>query len=159
LDCEELYIYLPENVTYTPSFLAPPNGNEVKGITLSFGNFTGGHSFEANITYWQEIPPVEDVEIDYYNLTLTNFGNGTWMVAHTIIVKNNSNDTLVIPTLDYDGFANNYVIRNSTNLYWNGNLSPWGDLIGETTMNIETFISPRTTLNVTVTYLTTQQPF
>ena len=160
VDCEKLYVTLPENVTYSPSFLGPPNANKVTGLTVSFGNSTNESDFSANLTYWQKVDSIENVEINYQNLTDTDLGNGTWMETHTIIVKNNSNDPLWLPTLDYDRFMMQYVIRNSTRVYWNGNLHPEDELLGDatTTLYIGAFLSPQTTFNITVTYLTTQQP-
>jgi hypothetical protein len=98
------------------------------------------------------------VKIDYGNLTFADLGNGTWTETHTIMITNNSNDTLFIPAMDYDRFNFDYVIRNSTNAYLNGSLMLWTELIWQTRMSLHVRVEPQTVSNMTISFQTTRNP-
>lgn len=154
----KIWVAIPNNVTYKPNFREPPFASEVSGLTISFGNISGGSRFFANLTYWQEISFIKNVEIEYHNLTFADLGNGTWMETHTIEIRNNSNDTLDIPALEYDYFNFDCVIRNSTSVYFNGNVRPYAELVGPTRLALPVWAPAQMASNLTITFLTTENP-
>jgi hypothetical protein len=157
-DTWKLYVAAPDNVTYNPILKQTPTfGTSVTGLIFDFGNYTGNNSLTVTLTYWQEIDPLDKVKINYGNLTFTDLGNGTWTETHSIMITNNSNDTLIIPAMDYDRF-NDYAIRNSTNAYLNGNLIPWAQLVWETRLSLGIWVQPQTMSNVTIAFQTTRNP-
>ena len=159
-DTWKLYVAAPDNVTYNPILKqTPPYETKVTGLIFDFGNSTGNNSLTVTLTYWQEIDPIDKVKIDYGNLTFADLGNGTWTETHTIMITNDSNDTLFIPAMDYDRFAFDYVIRNSTKVYVNGSLLPYAELISLTRLATEVrWVPPRTMFNVTISFQTTSNP-
>jgi hypothetical protein len=158
-DSWKLYVAAPDNVTCNPILIqTPAYQTKVTGLKLDFGNFTGNSSFPTTLTYWQEIDPPDDVRIDYANLTFTDLGNGTWTETHTIMITNNSNDTLFIPAMDYDRFNFDYVIKNSTIAYLDGNLMSWTEPVWQTRISLHVWIQPQTVSNLTVSFQTTRNP-
>jgi hypothetical protein len=158
-DSWKLYVAAPDNVTYNPILKQIPTyGTKVTGLIFDIGNFTDNTSLTATLTYWQEIDPIDKVKIDYGNLTFADLGNGTWTETHTIVISNNSNDTLFIPAMDYDRFNFDYVIRNSTNAYLNGSLISWGELVSQTRLSLHIWVQPQTMSNVTISFQTTRNP-
>jgi hypothetical protein len=158
-DAWKLYVVAPDNVTYNPILKQTPTyKTKVTGLIFDLGNFIGNTSLTATLTYWQEIDPICNVKIGYDNLTFADLGNGTWTETHTIVITNNSNDTLFIPAMDYDRFNFDYVIRNSTNAYLNGSLIPWAELVWQTRMSLHVWVQPQTMSNVTISFQTTRNP-
>jgi hypothetical protein len=158
-DTWKLYVAAPDNVTYDPILKQTPTyETKVTGLIFDFGNFTGNNFLIATLTYWQEIAPLDKVKIDYGNLTFADLGNGTWTETHTIMITNNSNDTLFIPAMDYDRFNFDYVIRNSTNAYLNGSLISWAELVWQTRLSLHIWVQPQTMSNVTISFQTTRNP-
>jgi hypothetical protein len=158
-DTWKLYVAAPNNVTYKTIFKQTPTfETRVTELIFDFGNFTGNSSLITTLTYWQEIDPIDRVKIDYGNLTFTDLGNGTWTETHSIVVTNNSNDTLIIPAMDYDRFNFDYVIRNSTNAYLNGSLISGAQLFSETMLSLGIWVQPQTVSNVTISFQTTRNP-
>ena len=158
-DAWKLYVAAPDNVTYNP-ILKQTSTYETKvtGLIFDFGNFTGNTSFTATLTYWEEIDPIDKVKIDYGNLTFADLGNNTWTETHTIVITNNSNDTLFIPAMDYDRFSFDYVIKNSTTVYLNGSLVPWAEPVWQTRLSLHIWVQPQTMSNVTISFQTTRNP-
>jgi hypothetical protein len=155
-DTWQLYAAAPENVTYNPILKQTPTfETRVTALVFDFGNFTGNSSLTLTLSYWQEIDPIDKVKIDYGNLTFTDLGNGTWTETHTIMITNNSNDTLII---DYDGFNFDYVIRNSTNVYVNGTSAIYSELVSLNRLATEVRVPPQTMSNVTMSFQTTRNP-
>jgi len=155
----KLYVAAPDNVTYNPIFKQTPTyETKVTGLIFDIGNFTGNTSLAATLTYWQEIDPIDKVKIDYGNLTFADLGNGTWTETHTIVITNNSNDTLFIPAMDYDRFNFDYVIRNSTNAYLNESLIFLCELVSQTRLSLHIWVQPQTMSNVTISFQTTRNP-
>jgi hypothetical protein len=158
-DTWKLYVAAPNNVTYKTILKQTPTfETRVTGLIFDLGNFTGNSSLIVTLTYWQEIDPIDKVKIDYGNLTFTDLGNGTWTETHSIMITNNSNDTLIIPAMDYDRFNFDYVIRNSTTAYLNGNLIPLTQLVWETRLPLGIWVQPQTMSNVTISFQTTRNP-
>jgi hypothetical protein len=158
-DSWKLYVAPPDNVTYNPLLKQTPTfETKVTGLIFDLGDFTGNASLTTTLTYWQEIDPIDKVKIDYGNLTIADLGNGTWTETHTIMITNNSNDTLFIPAMDYDRFNFGYVIRNSTNAYVNGSLMPWAELVWQTRMSLHVWVQPQTVSNITISFQTTRNP-
>lgn len=158
-DTWKLYAAIPQNVTYNARLKQTPTyETKVTGLIFDFGNFTGNSSLTTTLTYWQEIDPIDKVKIDYGPLTFADLGNGTWTETHSIIVTNNSNDTLFIPAMDYDRFNFDYAIRNSTNAYLNGSLMPWAELVWPIRMSLHVWVQPQTVSNVTISFQTTRNP-
>lgn len=156
-DSWKLYAAVPQNVTYNARLKQTPTfETKVTGLIFDFGNFTGNSSLIATLSYWQEVDPIDKVKIDYGNLTFADLGNGTWTETHSIIVTNNSNDTLFIPAMDYDRFNFDYVIRNSTSAYLNGSLMPWAELVWQTRMSLHVWVQSQTVSNVTISFQTTR---
>jgi hypothetical protein len=153
-----IYVTVPTNVTYRPSFGESPIPDKVTCLTIFFGNFSDGSRFLTNLTYWQEISPIENVVMNYHNLTFADLGNGTWTETHTIIITNNSNDTIYIPDMEYDGFMMDYVIRNSTQAYLNGNQLPFTELVSDTRLSLHAWIGPKMESTLKIVFLTTQNP-
>jgi hypothetical protein len=158
-DTWKLYVAAPDNVTYNPILKQTPTyETKVTGLIFDFGNFTGNNSLTATLTYWQETDPIDKVKIDYGNLTFADLGNGTWTETHTILIKNNSSDILVIPAIDYDRFNFGYVIRNSTQVFMNGNLVPYAELVWQTRLELDIWVQPQTMSNITISFQTTRNP-
>jgi hypothetical protein len=158
-DTWKLYVAAPANVTFNPILKQTPTfETRVTGFIFDFGNFTGNSSLIVTLTYWQEIDPIDKVKIDYGNLTFTDLGNGTWAETHNVMITNNSNDTLIIPAMDYDRFNFDYVIRNTTIVYLNGNLIPWTQLVSENRLSLGVWVQPQTMSNVTISFQTTRNP-
>jgi len=158
-DTWKLYVAAPDNVTYSPILKQTPSfETRVTGLIFDFGNFTGNTSLTTTLTYWQETDPIEKVKIDYGNLTFADLGNGTWTETHTIVITNNSNDTLFIPAMDYDRFNFDYVIKNSTNAYLNGSLIPWAEPVWQTMLSLHIWVQPQTMSNLTISFQTTRNP-
>jgi len=158
-DWKKIYVTAPDNVTYQTILSKTTGlGSKVTGLVFSFGNFSGSSSVSVTLTYWQEIGQSDNVKIEYYNLTFANLGNGTWTETHTILITNGSNDTLIIPAIEYDRFAFDYVIRNSTNVYVNGSLAPYAELISLTRLATRVWVPPGTMSNVTISFQTTRNP-
>jgi hypothetical protein len=153
-DWKRLYIDTPGNVTYK-SILQE---SKTTGLVFSFGNYSGDALCLVTLTYWQEVDSIDNVRIDYGNLTFCNLGNNTWTETHTILLTNNSNDTLFIPAMEYDCFNMDYVIRNSTSVYLNGNLLPWAELFWPIRLSLYVRVQPRTVSNVTISFLATRNP-
>ncbi|MCJ7633508.1 hypothetical protein MUP77_14115 [Candidatus Bathyarchaeota archaeon] len=158
-DALKLYVAAPDNVTYNPILKQTPTyETKVTGLIFNLGNFTGNTSLTATLTYWQEIDPIDKVKIDYGNLTFADLGNGTWTETHTIMITNNSNDTLFIPAMDYDRFNFDYVIKNTITVYWNGNLVPWAEPVWQTRLSLHIWAQPQTISNVTISFQTKSNP-
>jgi hypothetical protein len=156
-DTWKLYVAAPDNVTYNPILKQTPSfETRVTGLIFDLGNFTGNTSLTTTLTYWQEIDPIDKVKIDYGNLTFADLGNGTWTETHTIVITNNSNDTLFIPAMDYDRFNSDYIIKNSTTAYLNGSLISWAEPVWQTRISLHVFVQPQTVFNVTVSFQTTR---
>lgn len=155
---KKIYLTNPSNVTYEAKLANAPEANKVLGLVISCANYSGDASFSVNLTYWQEIGPIENLEVDYKNLTFTDFGNGTWLEAHTIEIRNHSNDTIRIPAMEYDQFSFEYVIRNSTTVYRNGTIIPYAELIWPTRLGLDLIIPASSSCNVTMTFLATRNP-
>ena len=156
-DTFKLYVDAPENVTYNIiSKQTPTFETKVTGLIFDFGNFTGNSSLTTTLTYWQEIDAIENVIIDYGNLTFTDLGNGTWTETHSITITNNSNDTLTIPALDYDRLNFDYIIKNSTTVYFNGNLVPYAQPVWQTRIALSIWVQPQTVSNMTISFQTTR---
>jgi hypothetical protein len=159
-DTWKLYVAAPDHVTYNPIFKQTPTyETKVTGLIFDFGNFTGNTSLTATLTYWQEIDPIDKVKIDYDNLTFADLGNNTWTETHTIVITNNSNDTLSIPAMDYDRFNyGDYIIRNSTTAYLNGSVIPYAEPVWQTRLSLHVWVQPHTMYNVTISFQTTRKP-
>jgi len=155
----KLYVVAPGNVTYNPILKQTPTyETKVTGLIFDVRNFTTNSSLTTTLTYWQEIDPIDKVKIDYGNLTFTDLGNGTWTETHTILITNDSNDTLIIPAIEYNRFAFDYVVRNSTNVYVNGGLVPYAELVSLTRLATNVWVPPLAMFNVTISFQTTSNP-
>lgn len=158
-DALKVYVAAPDNVTYNPILKQTPTyETKVTGLIFDLGNFTGNASLTVTLTYWQEIDPIDKVKIDYGNLTFVDLGNGAWTETHTIMITNNSNDTVFIPAMDYDRFNFDYVIKNTTTVYWNGNLVPWAEPVWQTRLSLDIWAQPQTISNVTISFQTKSDP-
>jgi hypothetical protein len=155
---KRIYLTSPSNVTYETNLANAPEANKVLGLVISCANYSGDASFSVNLTYWQEIDPIKNVEVQYNNLTFTDLGNNTWLETHTIEIYNHSNDTLRIPAMEYDQFNFEYVIRNSTTVYQNGTIIPYAELIWPTRLGLYLMIPALSSSNVTMTFFATRNP-
>lgn len=158
-DTWKLYVVVPGNVTYDPIFKQTSTlENKIARLIFNFENFSGNPPSRATLTYWQEIDPVDNVKIDYGNLIFTDLGNGTWTETHVITITNDSNDTLFIPALDYDRLNFDYIIKNSTTVYLNGNLVSGAEPVWQTRLSLYIWAQPQAMSNVTVSFQTTINP-
>jgi hypothetical protein len=155
---KKIYLVNPSNVTYEANLASAPEANKILGLVVSCANYSGDASFPVNLTYWQEIGPIENLKVDYKNLTFTDLENDTWLETHTIEIDNHSNDTLWIPAMEYDQFNFEYVIRNSTAVYQNGTAITYAQLIWPTRLGLNLMIPALSSSNVTMTYLATRNP-
>jgi hypothetical protein len=155
---KKIYLTSPSNVTYEANLANAPEANKVLSLVISCANYSGDASFSVNLTYWQEINSIENVEVQYNNLTFTDLGNNTWLETHMIEIYNHSNDTLRIPAMEYDQFNFEYVIRNSTTVYQNGTIIPYAELIWPTRLGLYLMIPALSSSNVTMTFLATRNP-
>lgn len=155
---KKIYLTNPSNVTCEANLANAPEANKVLGLIISCANYSGDASFSVNLTYWQEIDPIENVEVQYSNLTITDLGNNTWLETHMIEIYNHSNDTLWIPAMEYDRFNFEYVIRNSTTVYRNGTIITYAELIWPTRLGLQLIIPALSSCNVTMTFLATRNP-
>jgi hypothetical protein len=152
----KMYVTVPDNVTYDAVIQQTPSlENEVTGLVFSFGNFSG-NAFLATLSYWQKISSINNVTVEYGNLTFNDLGNGTYTETHTILISNNSSDLLFIPALDYDRFNFDYVIRNSTTVWMNGSLIPYAELVWQNRLALDVSAPPHTLCNLTISFQTTR---
>ena len=154
----KIYVTIPDNVTYNAVIQKTPSlENIVTGLVFSFENFSG-KSFLATLSYWQKINSVNNVAVEYGNLTFNDLGNGTYTETHTILIKNNSSDYLFVPAFDYDRFSFDYVVRNSTAVWMNGSLILYAQLVWENRLALDVSAPPNTLCNLTVSFQTTRNP-
>ena len=151
---KRVWVDAPENVTHEfYSIQLPKIGTRVLGIIISSANYTSKDSFKANLTYWQEISQPIHIQIDYLSPTYTDLGNQTWIEKHTIMIQNNSNDTIHIPAFEFDRFNYASVNRNSTKAFQNGSLT-YSELVWPYRLALYTYIYPGHSMNLTITFLT-----
>ena len=137
------------NVSKGLSYVFVPNDYNFTAIDFDVTGIKEPGS--VDLTYWKLVNP--DVSITTANPVYTNFGNGTWLENYTYTISNTEKIPLTIMDLDFDRFSYQVVNDSTTQVYVNGQISPFAHfVIDHERLGLWIYLGANNSLSLSVTH-------